>query len=216
VAESWWGLPFRRPPIYVASLADVTCYGGRLMLREPPTHSTGHLLVVDGRYLVPDSYVQRDGMRTLPAELVELEFTGTPPTVRRNGTHLLLGGAHGQFAPSRPRDQVRIGQAGKGLQVGRTAHDECAAELFLERLDPKSRRGVDDMDVGSVLGCPFEQGPCRCALGRTDLHTDGWAQRAEQQLDDAVRKRLHRVATLPPYRRPIIDRSGPHRPRARS
>src|SRR3954453_17743515 len=98
VGESRWALPFRSPPIYVASLADVTCYGGRLMLREPPTHSTGHLLVMDGRYLVPDSYVQRDGMRTLPAELVELEFTGTPPPVRRNGTHLLLGGAHGQFA----------------------------------------------------------------------------------------------------------------------
>jgi capsular polysaccharide biosynthesis protein len=101
--EGWWGKDFQVPEVYVAGLRDVTCYGGVLSARAAGFHNGGNTIIVEGRNLVPDSYVTRGGARTLPRDVVTadgdqlmLADTSTDPP-RVPGTHLLLGSAYNHF-----------------------------------------------------------------------------------------------------------------------
>jgi capsular polysaccharide biosynthesis protein len=64
--QTWWAAPFRSPALYAASLRNVLCFGGL----PGGDHSTGHLLLVDDRFIVPDSYFVRNTVRSLPADLL--------------------------------------------------------------------------------------------------------------------------------------------------
>jgi len=64
--ETWWTAPFQAPELYAASLREVLCFGGL----PHGEHRTGHMLVVEDRFVVPDSYFERGPRRSLPADLV--------------------------------------------------------------------------------------------------------------------------------------------------
>jgi capsular polysaccharide biosynthesis protein len=70
--QTWWAAPFQSPSLYAASLRNVLCFGGLPL----GSHSSGHMLLVGGRFIVPDSYFVRNTVRSLPASL--LTGVGTP------------------------------------------------------------------------------------------------------------------------------------------
>jgi capsular polysaccharide biosynthesis protein len=101
--QTWWTAPFQAPALYAASLRDVLCFGG-LPLGE---HSREHMLLVEGRFVVPDSYFVRNTVRSLPIRLVSA--VGAPEAGRfrlqvdvdgiaaRPGLHYFAGAAFGHF-----------------------------------------------------------------------------------------------------------------------
>lgn len=103
--ESWWDRPYETPAMYVASLRNVSAFGGVVAKRTGLYHTGGHTLVVANRHLVPDSLFHRSGAATTPSELLVPvnrrpgAFLFEPPEYveKRRGLHYLLGGAHDHF-----------------------------------------------------------------------------------------------------------------------
>jgi hypothetical protein len=106
VADSWWSTPFERLPAYAALLRDALCVGGRVHGIGQGVHSGGHLLLAQGRFVVPDSYHARDRNRTLADCLVPVA-DGSEPTWelaldvsavnRRDGLVYFGGAFYGHF-----------------------------------------------------------------------------------------------------------------------
>ena len=98
--EAWWREPFQAPALYGTSLRDVLCFGGL----PHGEHRHGHMLLVEDRYIVKDSYFERGALRSLPSELVEgddrggfglkVDVAGIPT---RSGLHYFAGAAWGHF-----------------------------------------------------------------------------------------------------------------------
>jgi capsular polysaccharide biosynthesis protein len=101
--QAWWAAPFQAPALYAASLQDVLCFGGL----PAGAHSSGHMLLAGGRFIVPDSYFVRNTVRSLPANL--LAGIGAPEHGRFRlrvdtagiatspGLHYFAGAAFGHF-----------------------------------------------------------------------------------------------------------------------
>ena len=101
--QTWWTSPFQAPALYGACLRDVLCFGGL----PDGAHSSGHMLLADGRFIVPDSYFLRNTVRSLPADL--LAVVGAPEDGRFRlqvdtariatspGLHYFAGAAFGHF-----------------------------------------------------------------------------------------------------------------------
>jgi capsular polysaccharide biosynthesis protein len=101
--RTWWAAPFQAPALYGASLQNVLCFGGL----PAGGHSSGHMLLVDDRFVVPDSYFMRNTVRSLPANL--LAGVGAPAEGRFRmrvdatgiatspGLHYFAGAAFGHF-----------------------------------------------------------------------------------------------------------------------
>ena len=101
--QTWWMSPFQAPALYGAALQDVLCFGGL----PAGAHSSGHMLLAGGRFIVPDSYFVRNTVRSLPAGLVasvgapgQGRFrlqVDTASITRSSGLHYFAGAAFGHF-----------------------------------------------------------------------------------------------------------------------
>jgi capsular polysaccharide biosynthesis protein len=101
--EAWWAEPFQSPALYAASVGDVLCFGGL----PHGEHTSGHLLLVRNRFIVPDSYFARSTMRSLPADLITSVDTAEQGTFRLKvddagiatqvGQYYFAGAAWGHF-----------------------------------------------------------------------------------------------------------------------
>ncbi len=79
--EGWWTAPFESPPLYAASLRRVLCLGGL----HHGEHRSGHTLLVQDRFIVPDSYFVRYTRRSLPADLLTSISTNEPQSLNLSG-----------------------------------------------------------------------------------------------------------------------------------
>jgi Glycosyltransferase 61 len=100
--EAWWNEPFQTPALYGAALRDVICFGGL----PHGEHRSGHMLLVEDRHIVKDSYFERGALRSLPADLVEDKGEGAF-RLKVDVTGFLLEGLSRWWLLERLPEQVR-------------------------------------------------------------------------------------------------------------
>jgi capsular polysaccharide biosynthesis protein len=101
--EGWWTAPISSPALYAASLGGVLCLGGL----HHGEHRSGHTLLAQDRFIVPDSYFVRNRRRSLPADMITSIGTNEPQTlalsrertavVTQPGLYYFAGAAWEQF-----------------------------------------------------------------------------------------------------------------------